>query len=110
MIFCGECSLRDSFQQDLAQYHTERNHQGLRNELIERNDKVGSFGGKVHCRERLGGLLRYYYRDAAWPENKKISNEPWLNMRAQENNRLPCPFKTRDVADSIPKLGPNLIP
>jgi hypothetical protein len=22
--------------------------------------------GPVHCRERLGGLLKFYYREAAW--------------------------------------------
>jgi hypothetical protein len=46
-------------------YHLERNHQGLGNQLIEPNDHVGSTAGNIQCRERLGGLLRYYYRDAA---------------------------------------------
>ena len=44
--------------------HRERNHQGLENRIIE-----PGFGsaeeGEVGCCERLGGLLRYYYRDAA---------------------------------------------
>ena len=46
-------------------YHAERNHQGLDNELIEPGEEVGAVAGKIECRERLGGLLRYYYRDAA---------------------------------------------
>ena len=43
-------------------YHSERNHQGLDNEIID--PEFGS-DGEGNCRERLGGLLRYYYRDAA---------------------------------------------
>ena len=43
-----------------AHYHGERNHQGIGNELIEARD-LGS-SGEIHCCERLGGLLKYYYR------------------------------------------------
>ena len=43
----------------------ERNHQGLGNNLIEPGVEVGKIEGKVTCRNRLGGMLRYYYRDAA---------------------------------------------
>ena len=43
--------------------HFEWNHQGLGNELIER--PAGEAHGRVHCRERLGGVLRHYYRRAA---------------------------------------------
>ena len=32
---------------------------------IEAGDEVGTAASNVHCRERLGGLLHYYYRDAA---------------------------------------------
>ena len=39
-------------------------HQGLGNELIApQTSSTGS--GPVHCRERLGGLLKFYYREAA---------------------------------------------
>ncbi len=38
--------------------------QGLENKIIE--PEFGSVEeGEGNCRERLGGLLRYYYRDAA---------------------------------------------
>ncbi len=41
----------------------ERNHQGLGNELIA--PQCGQNGGThLRCRERLGGLLRYYHRAA----------------------------------------------
>ena len=43
----------------------ERNHQRLRNNLIEPDEAVGRAEGSVACRNRLGGMLRYYYRKAA---------------------------------------------
>ena len=64
MILIGEGSLRRAIEQFCEHYHRERNHQGLENNIIE-----PAFGSaeqrEVNCRERLGGLLRYYYRDAA---------------------------------------------
>ena len=46
-------------------YHLERNHQGLENELIEeRSDELG-MNAAVECRERVGGVLKYYDRRAA---------------------------------------------
>ncbi|WP_197440343.1 hypothetical protein [Polystyrenella longa] len=38
---------------------------GLDNQLIDPGEEIGSVAGKIECRERLGGLLKYYYRDAA---------------------------------------------
>jgi putative transposase len=46
-------------------YHRERNHQGLGDRLIEAEEGVGCTVGAIQCRERLGGLLHYYYRQAA---------------------------------------------
>jgi putative transposase len=65
MIFFGEKMLRTAIRQFLEHYHAERNHQGLGNQLIDPGEEVGQSLGEVQCRERLGGLLRYYYRDAA---------------------------------------------
>ena len=65
MIFFGEKSLRRAVDAYLRHYHAERNHQGVGNKLIESGEEVGSVAGKIACRQRLGGLLRYYYRDAA---------------------------------------------
>ncbi len=65
MIFFGERSLRNAIREFLEHYHHERNHQGLGNRLIDPQDEIGSADGSVACRERLGGLLRYYYREAA---------------------------------------------
>ena len=65
MIFFGEKMLRNAVRQYLEHYHGERNHQSLNNELIDPDDNVGRIAGKIQCRDRLGGLLNYYYPDAA---------------------------------------------
>src|SRR2546426_4763636 len=65
MIFMGEASLRYALNQFLSHYHAERNHQGLGNELIAPEPEVGGQTGQVVRRERLGGLLSYYERQAA---------------------------------------------
>jgi transposase InsO family protein len=65
MIFFGERSVRRAVCEYLSHYHQERNHQGLGNRLIAAGEEVGRTCGEVRCHERLGGLLRYYHRDAA---------------------------------------------
>jgi putative transposase len=65
MIFFGESSLRKATTEFLAHYHAERNHQGLGNRLIVEGEEVGRVAGRVQCRERIGGMLRYYYREVA---------------------------------------------
>jgi putative transposase len=65
LIFFGEQSLRRAIAEFEAHYHRERNHQGLDNRLIDPDAGVGHADGQVQCRERLGGLLKYYYRQAA---------------------------------------------
>jgi transposase InsO family protein len=65
MIWFGERSLRKGIQEFMTHYHTERNHQGLANRLI--SPEPGHLGkaGVVQRRQRLGGMLNYYYRAAA---------------------------------------------
>jgi putative transposase len=65
MVFFGERSLHTAVVDFLAHYHAERNHRALNNRLIDPGEEVGRTTGKVGCRERLGGILRYYYRKAA---------------------------------------------
>ena len=57
MIFFGEESLRKAIQNFAAHYHSERNHQGLRNQLI--SPEAGHLGsaGEIQRRQRLGGML-----------------------------------------------------
>jgi hypothetical protein len=45
-------------------YHSERNHQGLGNELIVPLDRPPDINAKIETTERLGGLLRSYRRAA----------------------------------------------
>lgn len=40
-------------------------HQGLSNQIIDPEGDVGAIAGKIECRERLGGMLKYYQRRAA---------------------------------------------
>jgi transposase InsO family protein len=63
LILLGEGHLRRALADFVAHYHAERNHQGLGNKLIEppvRPDAVSP----VRRRQRLGGMLNYYYRAA----------------------------------------------
>jgi transposase InsO family protein len=65
MVMLGERSLYHVIHEYLTHYHTERNHQGLDNLLIAPEGAVGCQTGHVVRRERLGGLLSYYHREAA---------------------------------------------
>jgi hypothetical protein len=64
MMF-GERFLHHVLRQYLAHYHTERNHQGLGNQFIAPEAERSRQGDAVVRRDRLGGLLSYYVRDAA---------------------------------------------
>jgi putative transposase len=63
LILFGERRLLRALDHFGAHYHGERNHQGLGNELITPETRPLR-GTHVRCRERLGGLLRYYHRAA----------------------------------------------
>jgi transposase InsO family protein len=65
MIFFGVNSLHRSLAQYVQHYHRERNHQGLENEIIQSGSEVGVTHGRILRRQRLGGMLNYYYRPAA---------------------------------------------
>jgi transposase InsO family protein len=65
MVLFGEKMLRHAISEFVAHYHTERNHQGIENQLIEPDENVGQGAGDIVCDERLGGLLKYYRRKAA---------------------------------------------
>jgi len=63
----GEEGLRRALKEFVAHYHEERNHQGKDNVLLfplaeraalSKDDAIG-------CKQRLGGMLKYYYREAA---------------------------------------------
>jgi hypothetical protein len=49
----------------MRHYHDVRNHQGLENTLIDGISQDTDGLGPVARRERLGGLLSFYFREAA---------------------------------------------
>ena len=56
------CALKNFCEHD----HAERNHQGKANQLLFPGPGLQKgIPGGVHCQERLGGLLKYYHRQAA---------------------------------------------
>jgi len=66
LILFGEASLRHALTQYVAHFHHERNHQGKGNVLLfPAVSPDAECQGPMQCRERLGGLLKYYTREAA---------------------------------------------
>lgn len=65
MIFFGQAQLRQAITQFMAHHHGERNHQGLGNRLLQPLSPVHELHAPVKRRQRLGGMLNYYYRAAA---------------------------------------------
>jgi transposase InsO family protein len=69
LVPLGERHLRFAISKFVEHYHLERNHQGLDNRLITTvavaaNENADP-AAPVARRERLGGILNYYYRCAA---------------------------------------------
>ena len=66
LILFGEASLRHALTQYVAHFHHERNHQGKGNVLLFPTvTQDAERAGPLQCRERLGGLLKYYTCEAA---------------------------------------------
>ncbi len=65
LILFGEVSLRRALVEFMAHYHSERPHQGKGNVLLfPPAGETDASSGPVVCKERLGGLLKYYARAA----------------------------------------------
>ena len=64
MVFFGEGAFRNAVRQYLEHYNHERNQQGIENRLIEPMEEPPP-DGVIHCRARLGGMLKHYHRIAA---------------------------------------------
>ena len=65
MLF-GERSLHHVLTEYVAHYHEERPHQGKGNVILFPSVQADlTLAEPIKCRERLGGLLRYYHRKAA---------------------------------------------
>jgi putative transposase len=64
LILFGESSLRRAVAQFESHFHEERPHQGKGNVILFPSPEENDVGGRIRCRERLGGLLKYYQREA----------------------------------------------
>ncbi|MHC5109631.1 MAG: integrase core domain-containing protein [Planctomycetota bacterium] len=65
MIRFGEKSLRRTINEFVEFYHHERTHQEIGNRIVDPIQNIGDTNGAVKYQVRLGGILRYYYRQAA---------------------------------------------
>ena len=61
MLIFGEVHLRHIVSSYIEHYHQERPHQSLDNNIIT---PLPQGNGKIECKERLGGLLKFYRRAA----------------------------------------------
>jgi len=77
-------------------YHSERNHQGLGNELLIRSETRTTATGPVACHKRRGGLLNYYRRGAARGR---------LLARVAQFVTAPTMMPARQRADGRNRLG-----
>ncbi len=64
-MIVGEKMLRNIIEEYGNHYHSERNHQGRGNELIDTTHLSEEATGKIVKMSRLGGVLNYYERQAA---------------------------------------------
>ncbi len=64
LILLGERHLRLAVREYVAHYNQERPHQGLNGRFVVTAANENR-SGPIQCRERLGGLLRFYHRQAA---------------------------------------------
>ena len=70
LTFLGIGGLRRALREYLEHYNAERPHQALENapsRALPPAQKVGEGAllGPIRCRERCGGVLKHYYREAA---------------------------------------------
>ncbi len=68
LVRLGESHLRRALSEYVAHHHGERNHQGVGHRLLITPDqpmRSANSNAPVERRERLGGLLNFYYRRAA---------------------------------------------
>jgi hypothetical protein len=64
LILFGEESLRRALNEYVRHFHHERNHQGKDNVILFPSEESAEENAPIHCKERLGGLLKYYHREA----------------------------------------------
>ena len=61
----GEMRHRLTIRHHVEHHHEERRHQGLGGKLIVEEQRADANDSPVACRERPGGMLRFYRRESA---------------------------------------------
>lgn len=64
LVFLSEKHLRTTLSIFIGHYRHRRNHQGIENKLIQPPELLPK-EGRIRCQKELGGMLNYYYREAA---------------------------------------------
>ncbi len=64
LILFGEESLRRALNEYVRHFLHERNHQGKDNVILFPSEETADENAPIHCKERLGGPLKYYHREA----------------------------------------------
>jgi len=64
LVLFGEHHLWHVIREYVEHCHTERNHQGLNNRLIQADASINDWCGAIKQSELLGGMLKFYYRKA----------------------------------------------
>jgi putative transposase len=64
LVFLSEGHLRKTISIFIGHYRHRRNHQGIDNKLIQPPTSLPE-AGRIRCQKELGGMLNYYYRQAA---------------------------------------------
>lgn len=88
LILFGETATRKAVRSFLEHYHTERNHQGLGNELIVPMAHPPDVEKEIETTERLGGLLRSYPCHAGESPGQRSRSQPPRNVLAKRVAKL----------------------
>ena len=76
LVLFGEESLPRALKEYVEHYHSERNHQGMENRILfpDPDSPPVQIDSPVLCRQRLGGLLKFYYKNRDLDENGRDLN------------------------------------
>src|SRR5262249_31122502 len=96
VVLFGERSLRRALSDYVEHYHAERNHQGKGNVLLFPRGTNVSRDGSIQCRERLGGLLRYYQSGSGVTAR--------LQMSAQTETKSGHPMRIKEMRQALHAL------
>ena len=64
VLLFGEDALRRALSEYVQRYHTERSHHGMGSQILSPASQSSS-QGPIACKQRLAGVLKFYYRKAA---------------------------------------------